>query len=82
MEKYKGFKVGDTVTVRSPQKGYYSDKEDITPGMIGNIVAFPAKVTQSVESPDRSMYFAKVIFSKDGKEAGIRIPNLKKVRVK
>lgn len=82
MEKYKGFKIGDAVTVREPQRGYYSDKEDIIPGMIGNIMAFPAKVTQFKGAVDRSMYFAKVIFVEVGKEAGILIPNLKKVRTK
>ena len=62
MDIYKGFKVGDRVTVKKNDTSY-DDGPTITPIMVGAIKAFPPKV-RIVKGPvfDGLPYFAYVIF--------------------
>lgn len=62
MNAYKGFKVGDRVTVKMNDKAY-DDGPTITPGMVGTIKAFPPKV-MIVKGPvfDGLPYFAYAEF--------------------
>jgi hypothetical protein len=86
MKTYKGFKIGDRVTVKITENAY--DRETLTPDMIGTIKAFSPKVhlCQLSEINDRLPYFAYVEFDKTFNpphnnhiRGGINIKNLKKV---
>jgi len=90
---YKGFKVGDRVSVKKTDTAY-DDAKDITPDMVGTIKAFPPKVRKCIGPLyDRGDYFAYVEFDKTYQittaseeirthqyRAGIDICNLNKVK--
>jgi hypothetical protein len=90
---YKGFKVGDRVSVKENESSYDRGPE-ITPDMIGTIKAFPPKV-RKCKGPlhDRGDYFAYIEFDSTYKSGsigmsertysirgGVNICNLKRVR--
>jgi hypothetical protein len=70
MTKYRSFKIGDIVTVRS-KNILYDGQGVVSPGDIGIIKSFPPYVT----GPNAR--FALVCFPPN--RAGIDIPNLRKV---
>jgi hypothetical protein len=85
-ERYRGFKVGDRVTVKETEEAYdYSG--NITPDMVGTVKAFPPKVVKH-KGPlhDNGDYFAYIVFDKTythgphthNCRGGINICNLKK----
>lgn len=86
--KYKGYKLGDRVTVRQTENAYDS-LGDIPPGMIGTIKAFPPKV-RKFKGPghDSGDYFAYVEFEGTASRGartyqlrgGVNMCNLKKVK--
>lgn len=90
---YKGFKIGDRVSVKQSDIAY-DDAPPITPAMIGTIKSFPPKVKKCVGPLyDNGDYFAYIEF--DGTytkttdcetrlyhyRAGIDICNLRKVKI-
>jgi hypothetical protein len=59
---YKGYKVGDRVSVKATDSAYDS-AGDITPDMVGTIKAFPPKVRKCIGPLyDRGDYFAYIEF--------------------
>jgi len=85
---YRGFKVGDRVTVKQPERAYDSVGW-IQPGMVGTIQAFPPKVVKR-RGPghDSGDYFAYVVFDDYSRirgrdyrlRGGVNIINLQKVK--
>ena len=85
---YKGFKVGDKVTVKQSEPAY-DHAPDITPDMIGVIKAFPPKVCKC-KGPlhDNGDYFAYIEFNTTytvgqrtyNIRGGVNICNLKKIK--
>lgn len=86
MRTYKGFSIGDQVTVKETDEAY-DNFGDITPDMIGTIKAFPPKV-RIVKGRllDNLPYFAYVVFDKtkgihnNRYRGGIDICNLQKIK--
>jgi hypothetical protein len=75
MTSYKGFSIGDQVSVKVAEEAYngdvirknYPDESGmVESGMVGTITAFPPKVrmTEVSETTDALPYFAKVVFDK------------------
>lgn len=86
MKKYKGFSIGDRVTVKKTDTAY-NGFGNITSNMIGTIKAFPPKVRIiKGELFDSLPYFAYVVFNKtqgihnNHYRGGIDICNIQKLR--
>jgi hypothetical protein len=85
LESYKGYKVGDRVTVKQQEEAY-DTRRPITPGMIGTVKSFPPKV-RMCKGPlkDGLPYFVYVEFDEvfgihnNHVRGGINICNLQKV---
>jgi hypothetical protein len=72
MNAYKGFKVGDRVSVKQPDEAY-DNRGTITPDMIGTIKSFAPKVRVMKRPPllDGLPYFAYVEFDKIAEDNGV-----------
>ena len=83
MRHFKGFEIGDKVSVKIPSRIWYSHKK-FSKGMVGKIAGFPPKVCKpKVCKPeiDGLDYFALVDCEENGKErrTGVDMSNLVKV---
>ena len=82
MEKYKGFSIGQTITVKEPVECYYynypkgKNLVKFEPGDTATILKFPPKVVNRTK--DGCDYF--VMFDAKGERFGTSPKNLKKVK--